>query len=193
MKIARAAALAAVLGLAGCASYSAIDGGKPVLVGNNVTVTPQINWGKAPFPGFTGTLWTEDGISLDSLMFFTGIEPGKPLIDVAGVPKNEVKVYQASMVPDDVMELLSANFGKLGYQQIRTSNLRPAAFGAAPGFRFDLTFSSADGLDMKGMAIFAQRGGKLDMILFIAPVEYYYDHYGPTVEKIFGSVQTAGN
>jgi hypothetical protein len=193
MKIARAAALAAVVGLSACASYSAIDADKAVPVGNGVAVTPQIRWGEAPFPGFTGKLWTEDGVALDSLMFFTGIEPGKPLIDASRVSKSEIRVYQASMVPDDVMELLAANFGKLGYQQVKTANLRPAPFGAAAGFRFDMTFSTQDGLEMKGEALFAQRGGKLDMILFMAPSEYYFDHFGPTVEKVFGSVQVAGN
>jgi len=92
-----------------------------------------------------------------------------------------------------VMELLAANLGKLGYQQVKTANLRPAPFGSAAGFRFDMTFSTQDGLEMKGEALFAQRDGKLDMILFMAPTEYYYDHFGPTVEKVFGSVQIAGN
>ena len=192
MRIVRAAALVSVLGLAACASYTAIDAAAPVPVGDNVLVSPQINWGKAPFPGFTGELWTEDGMRLDSLMFFTGIAPGKALIDASGVSKTEMKVYQAGMVPDDVMELLSSNFSKLGYQQVHASNLRPAPFGPVGGFRFDLTFSTVDGLNMKGMALAAQRDGKLDLILFIAPTEYYYDHYSPTVEKIFGSVQVAG-
>jgi hypothetical protein len=42
---------------------------------------------------------------------------------------------------------------------------------------------------MKGMALFAQRRKKLDVILFVAPSEYYFDQYAPTVEKIFSSVQ----
>ena len=192
MKIVRTLALASVLGLAACASYSSIDAKAPVPVGNNIMVSPQINWGKAPFPGFTGALWTEDGMRLDSLMFFTGIAPGKALIDASSVSRSEIKLYQAGMVPDDVMELLSSNFSKLGFQQVKPSNLRPAPFGSAGGFRFDLTFSTVDGLNMQGMALAAQRDGKLDLILFIAPTEYYFGHYSPTVEKIFGSVQIAG-
>jgi hypothetical protein len=193
MKIARIAALAAVLGLAACASYSAIDANKPVGVGDGVLVQPQIAWGQAPFPGFTGTLWTQDGASLDALMFFTGIEPGKPLIDASNVPREEVRVYRAGMLPDDVMELLCANLSKLGYLQVKGATLRPSPFGSVTGFRFDLTFSTGDGLNMKGEALAVQRGGKLDMILFLAPTEYYYDHFGPTVEKVFGSVQVAAN
>jgi hypothetical protein len=191
MTFVRVLALGMVLGLAACASYSAIDANTQVPVGDGVLVSPQIKWGQAPFPGFKGTLWTEDGAALDSLMFFTGIAPGKPLIDANGVDDKELKVYQAGMLPDDVMELLSTNFSKLGYQQTHAANLRPAPFGSAEGFRFDMTFTTSDGLEMKGAALFTQRGGKLDLILFIAPTEYYYDHFSPTVEKVFGSVQLA--
>jgi hypothetical protein len=188
MRLSRLAALGFVTLLAGCASYTAVNPDAPASVGDNVSVSPQIAWGQAPFPGFTGTLWTEDGAGLDSLMFFTGIEPGKPLINVNGVSKDDVRVYQANMLPDDVMELLVSNFGKLSFEQVHASNLRPSPFGGATGFRFDLAFATKDGLNMKGTALAAQRGGKLDLILYIAPSEYYYDHYVATVEKIFASV-----
>ncbi|HTQ14710.1 MAG TPA: hypothetical protein VMH86_12625 [Rhizomicrobium sp.] len=189
MRYARFATLAALLAAAGCANYSSVGANAPVQVGDNVSVLPQIQWGQAPFPGFAGTLWTEDGAALDSLMFFTGIKPGEPLINANGVSKDELRTYQAGMLPNDVMDLLATNFSKLSFQQIRTSNLRPAPFGSATGFRFDLTFSTKDGLNMRGTALAAQRGGKLDMILFIAPDEYYFGHYADTVEKIFASVQ----
>ena len=34
--------------------------------------------------------------------------------------------------------------------------------------------------------------GRLDLIVFTAPQEYYFAHYAPTVEQIFNSVQVAG-
>jgi hypothetical protein len=189
MKFARLLVIGTALLAAGCAAYTAIDASKPVTVGNKVTVTPQIAWAQAASPGVSGTVWTADGVALDALMFFTGIAPGQPLIKVSGVDKKEVRAYQAGMVPDDVMELLASNIGKLGYRQIATSNLRPAPFGKSEGFRFDLTGTTGDGLEMKGVAIFTQRGGKLDLILFIAPNEYYFGRYSETVERIFASIQ----
>ena len=189
MKSVRIFVLGAALLVAGCANFTAIDAVKPAAVGDNVTVTPQIVWAQAPRPNVSGTVWTADGMVLDALMFFTGVEPGKPLIKVSDVSKEDVRVYRADMVPNDVMELLASNFGKLNYQQIVTSNLRPAPFGQKQGFRFDLAFTTTEGLEMKGMTIFAQRGGKLDLILFIAPNEYYFGHYSETVERIFSSIQ----
>jgi hypothetical protein len=48
-----------------------------------------------------------------------------------------------------------------------------------------------DGLQVKGMVLAAQRGGRLDLIMFTAPAEYYFDRYSPTVEQVFSSVKTA--
>jgi hypothetical protein len=189
MKFIRVLVLGAAFLAAGCATYTAIDPGKAVAVGDNVTVTPQTAWASINNPAVSGKVWTADGVALDSVMFFTGVEPGTPLIKVSGVSKDEVRSYQSGMVPDDVMELLASNVSKLGYQQITTSNLRPASFGAAQGFRFDLAFTAGDGLEMKGMSIFAQRGGKLDLILFAAPNEYYFGRYSGTIENMFSTIQ----
>ncbi len=44
---------------------------------------------------------------------------------------------------------------------------------------------------MKAMVLAAQRGETLDLIMFSAPAEYYFDRYAPTVEQIFSSVRAA--
>jgi len=44
---------------------------------------------------------------------------------------------------------------------------------------------------MKGTALMAQRNKKLDLIIFVAPSEYYYDRYAPVVDRIFASVKLA--
>jgi len=191
MKTARLMVIGVAFLLSGCAAYTAIDANKPVVVGNKVSVMPQIAWAKAASPGVAATLWTADGVALDSLMFFTGIEPGQPLVSVAGVDKKEVLKYRTGMVPDDVMELLASNIEKLGYRQIATANLRPAPFGQAEGFRFDLTCTTSEGLKVKGMAIAAQRSGKLDLVLFLAPDEYYYGRYSDKIDSLFASINAA--
>ncbi len=184
--------LAALLLLYGCATpaYTDIHPSEAVAVGDGVTVTPQIEWGKATITGFSGTLWTVDGAGLDALLFFIGV-PGHPLIETKDT-KAESHVYEANMLPEDVAELTAANFGKLGYEQVKTSRLRPAPFGTAKGFRFEMAYTTAAGLEMKAMALACQRNGRLDLIVFTAPKEYYFAHYAPKVEQIFGSVQVAG-
>ena len=173
--------------LAGCASYKAVDAGKAVPIGDGVFIQPQIQWANAAGPTIDGTVWTVDGLGLNELRFMTGVAPGKPLLDITGVKNADLVHYQSNMLPDDVSELTISTLQKMGYSQAHSANLKPAPFGSAQGFGFDVS-ASRDGLDMKGMALGAQRGGKLDLIVFIAPVEYYFGRYQPTVEKIFASV-----
>ncbi len=134
-------------------------------------------------------IWTIDGVGLNELRFYTAIAPGRPLMTIPGVQFRDLGKYEGTMLADDVMNLFASTLDKAGHQQIRTAALRPAPFGAVTGFRFDFSYVTMDGLQMKGMALAAQRGGRLDYIIFTAPAEYYFDRYAPTVEQIFGSVQ----
>ena len=186
-----ASAFLLALTLAGCASYKAVDAGKPVPVGDGVFIQPQVQWANAVGPGIDGTVWTIDGLGLNELRFMTGVTSGQPLLEITGVKNADLLHYQSSMLPDDVSELTISTLQKMGYSQAHSLNLKPAPFGPAQGFSFDLS-ASREGLDMKGMALGAQRGGKLDLILFIAPVEYYLSRYQPTVAKIFSSVTLQG-
>jgi hypothetical protein len=189
--------------LAACQSF---QGEKSVYVGDGITIDPQIEWTsaagpRAAIPGLglerllflterdTSSVWTIDGLGLDELVFLTGVTAGDPLFRSQGVAPKDMVRYNTTMLPDDVMDMIAGTLGKAGDQQLRTSALRPVPFGTVTGFRFDLAYTTQDGLQMKGTALFAQRGKKLDVILFLAPSEYYYDRYAPTVEKIFSSVQ----
>jgi hypothetical protein len=175
--------------LSACATFQAVAPDKPVKVGDDVTVESQVAWANAVGTGLSGTIWTIDGLGLNELRFLTGIALGNPLIQIPGVARKDMTAYDMTMLPNDVMELLASTLGKIGNQQVRADGLRPVPFGSVQGFRFDLTFLTQDGLQMRGTAVAAQRKGKLDLILFVAPAEYYYERYAPTVEKVFASIK----
>src|SRR5258708_10003568 len=151
----------------------------------------QMLWTRAVGLGDRDTVsvWTIDGFGLDELLFFSGVAAGAPLLRIPGGAPKDMVLYNTAMLPDDVMDMIAGTLGKAGDQPLRTSALRPVPFRTVTGFPFDLAFPTEDGLQMKGMAFFAQRRKKLDVILFVAPSEYYYDQYAPTVEKIVSSVQ----
>ena len=180
--------LSSCVGMGG-AGFRTVDAGMSVSVGNNVTVDPQIVWANPFGPGISTTVWTVDGFGLNDLRFIMGIKPGSPLVRVSGLKPSELGTYSATMLPNDVMDLLASTLGKAEFQQIRTDKLRPAQFGAVQGFRFDLEYLRKSGLQMKAMVLAAQRGETLDLIMFSAPAEYYFDRYAPTVEQIFSSVR----
>jgi len=174
--------------LSACATYTAVDPNKPVTIGDGVTVDAQVAWATTSSYQ-TGTVWTIDGLRLNSLRFLTGITPGNPMMTIPGLARKDMIPYSESMLPNDVMDLVTGTLAKGGFQQVRGDNLKPAPFGSVPGFRFDVSLTTEDGLLMKGTSLIAQRGGKLDVILFLAPAEYYYDRSLPTVERIFASVR----
>lgn len=191
MKMRCLPALLVCAALGGCVSVKAVDGMAETNVGDDIMVTPQIAWAGANGVLARGasSVWTIDGFGLNEVRFFTGIVAGDPVMRIPNVDRKDLTVYSAMMLPDEIMELTAASLGKEGFGQVRTDGLRPVPFGSVTGFRFDLTFTTQDGLLMKGAALFAQRRNKLDMILYTAPAEYYFDRSMPVVEKIFTSVR----
>jgi hypothetical protein len=176
--------------LEGCASYQAVDPAKAFDVGGGVRINPQIAWVRASAPSISGTVWTVDGVGLNDLRFLTGIRKGDPLIDVVGVSRRDLSLYDPAMLPDEVAELTVSTLTKMGYTQVRADGLAPAQFGSTKGFRFNLS-ATADALEIKGLALAAQRNDRLDLILYTAPSEYFFERYSPTVEKIFQTLDVA--
>jgi hypothetical protein len=176
MRIAFAVALITGTFLSACAGINAVSTGKPFDAGDGITVQPQTAWAAQ------GQVWTVDGFALNQLRFTTGIQSGKALFGSDGA--KGVGTYSSDMLPNDVMDMVASTM------KVGTAALRPAPFGPVMGFRFDISYLN-DGLRMKGTALFAQRQGKLDLILFIAPEEYYFDHTLPAVEQVFGSIRVA--
>ncbi len=183
----RLTVMALVFLTAGCAQVTLVDADKPVMVGNGVTVMPQRQWNQIKSDHIA---WTADGPNVNNIHFLTGIKPGKPLFHVFGVDDKLLGTFDAKQLPNDIQDLVVATMGKRGYQNVRSGNLTPCAFGSGNGFCFDLDFVTADGLAMKGMTKARKQADTLDVFLFEAPGEYYYGELSPTVSKIFASAQT---
>ena len=181
-----------LLGLAvsGCAAVQPIDASKPVDIGNGVTVTPQVAWGRINLGA--GMFWTVDGAGLNELHFYTGIKSGQPIINIPGVHKDALGLYSSTMLPNDVQDLMVATLEKESFQNVRSDHLRPCPFGGATGFCFDLNFTDADGLAIRGSVIADKRADHLDVIFFMAPAEYYYDALSPTIQQLFSSIKVHG-
>jgi hypothetical protein len=188
----RVLAFAFLCGLAGCASFTGVDPGQPVTVGERVQLEPQVQWASIVDPRFHSPMWTIDGFGLDELHFFVGIADDQPLFLLDGQKPEELPHFKSGMIASDVMELVVGAMSRAGNQQVRARGLAPAPFGSAQGFRFDLTFTSADGLEMKGTALAAVRGKTLDVIVYDAPAEYYFGAHLPTVEKVLASAKPVG-
>lgn len=139
-----------------------------------------------PYIPTNPTLWTIEGVSLGRLETWAGLAPGQTLFEMDSrtppVFRPEFTGYEIAKMVADTVEI--AIYGS----DVVVSNLVSATFAGASGFRFELSYVE-NGLPMRGTAFGAVRQDKLDLMLFIAPREYYFDKYQPQVEKIFESVR----
>ena len=177
---------AAALILAGCATVELVPADKAASVGNGISVMPQRSWNKIAKNPDT---WTTQGPQIDRVRFFSGIKSGHALIEVPGMKPQQVGLFDAKMLPNDIQDLVVATLQKEGNKTIQAGDLAPCNFGAGKGFCFDLTFASPADLEMKGLVMARKQGDQLDLILFQAPAEYYFGEMSPDVQKVFASVE----
>jgi hypothetical protein len=182
--------LAVALTLNACQGFQAVNPNERVTVNSRIAVSPQVMWAKPSGVGVSDAVWTIDGFGLNELHFLLGRKPGDTMFTVRDSQRKDFPAVKKGMLPNDAMELMVNSMTRLGNNQVRASNLAPAAFGEPnAGFRFDLNYVNADGLEMRGMALGAQRSDMVDVLLFIAPNEYYFEKLRTTVDQLFLSVQ----
>ncbi len=180
-----------LLALAGCAQYSLVKS-EPQDIGDAYSVDPQMTWnkwatgnGQTWIPD-TAVAWTADGPDLESVIFYASLEKDARLFKAPG--KQDFPSFDPGMRASDVAEFVAASFAARGNANVETEGLRPAAFGALDGFRFEFSMATEHGLEVDGMALGALEDGKLHLILYNGARLHYFPEYKDEVERIFGSV-----
>lgn len=171
--------------LGACTQYSLIEPER-VEIGGAYSVDSQISWSKQVV-GKT-EIWTVDGPGLEAVQFFKGLEDGDTLYKP--LPDEDLPVFESDMRASEVMEFVVDSLSRRGAAGIEASGLRPETFGSVPGYRFDLTFQTTDGLMMRGMAFGAVIEEELQLILYTGTRTYYFDRYEDRVEDLFASIET---
>lgn len=182
----RLLAVALLTLLAGCTGGFALVGPGRTQIGNEFSVGPNRAWSQAQYG--ERHLWTINGVALEAIWFYAGIEDGEALIVDVGADE-DVPRFDADMRPNEVMELILDSLGRTGAVNVAGTGLRPAEFGSMTGYRFELTLQTQEGLMKRGMAIGTIREQKLQLIVYLAADMYYYDTYLDEAERIFSSVE----
>lgn len=185
-------AAAALCALAGCAQIVKVEPGQ-VTVKDTLTLKADIAWNRFELqfplsvaPG-ASEVWTQDGITLDALAFFVGVEQGKTLGTAIGGKK--LPVFRSTMTPGEIVELYEQMVTQDG-SAFALKRVAPGRFGGQPGFRFEHTITrKSDGVLLKGVAQGAVVKDKLYLVAFTAPAIYYYDRHLPQVEPLLASAQ----
>ena len=178
----------------GCLQISRVEN-KKVNIGGVYTVDPQIVWSE--FSGSSissnGRVLTVDGLLLQRLDLFGGIEDGEALFSELGDAKEKLPVFREDMRANEVQELVIDALAQLGYVDIQASKLRPLDFGGRSGFRFDLAMATESGLEIKGLAAGATVNDELSLILYVGTRIHYFEARRGTVEAIIGSLVFEGS
>ena len=132
-------------------------------------------------------MWTQDGLSLDTLRFFTAVPEGEPLAEIRGSNEKQVPKFRATMQPQEIVELFE-NLSVTGLNSGSTFHLDrlvPVKFLGGDGFRFDYSLTrKGDELEMKGAAFAAVRDQRLYMMVFQAPKIHYFGKWAAAAEVI---------
>ena len=190
-----AALMLALFLLAACAS----PGGVLQTAGSvdvfDLRLQSDLAWARVKDPFQHEEIWTIDGMALNSLSIFSGIETGQHVFMLSRERSSrpDGPWFRAGMRPEEIRDVVVAAMTDQKMVNITTSNLRPQTFGAASGgvegLRFDFTMASADGLIYKGSVAAAERNGKLDLLLWKAPAEYYYDRDAAAVSRMLDGMR----
>ena len=182
--------LAIVAALAGCAGIVKVGPGETV-VGNWMAVTIDSSWNQLnPAQPTPSTLWTLDGVTVDSLRFYAGLKDGDVIEpNTARAKDARPLVFKAGMHPDEIVALYQGMYSRDG-SAFMLDKLEPAEFVGAKGFRFQYTVvRKLDDVTLSGVAWAAVREGQLYAMTYTAPRLAFFPRYAPRVEKIARSAR----
>lgn len=180
-----------------CGVGPTVGPGAPVKV-KSITLSTPITWNQ--FGDTRMRIWTVDGFSLNALRVLSDIKPGETLfLEPRGRKerRGEGLLFRAGMSELEVQELFVDALKSADAVDVKASGLRPSAFGARSGFRFELSFANGaalamgtrGGLKMQGMVLAETQGDTLSFLMFLAPEEFYFGRDQAAVEQIFTSLQ----
>jgi hypothetical protein len=154
-------------------------------IGGVYTVEPGLAWSSST----TGKLemWTIDGVALENLRFFTGIADGEPLpVSRAVVIDDRRPRFRSWMTAAETSDFVAES---LYGTQFTPKNVRPAPFGRASGFRFELSYTARDGVQRDALVAAAVVQQRLHLIAYEGTALYHFARYRGEVERIIGSVR----
>lgn len=177
LRLASLAAAAALL-LAACEPYKVVEPGRQAIAdGMSVSKTkPWVQIQEPYAPDGPDRVWTLDGLGLNALLIYGGVEDGEKLLEPKGEAGERIPSFASTMDGLELSELIGASVSRAmaGGLAVETLSLAPATFMGAPGFETEFAFTGSSGLEMRGFAQGANVGGKLYLVMFVAPRMHYY-------------------
>ena len=188
--------VAALFLAAGCVpTYTLVATG--VTAVDALYVDAGSGWNKAPHGGVYGgdrknaQRWTQDGLSLNQLVFIPAVGDGEALITSAQKDA-ALPTFRKDMLANELEELARSTFVKRfgeGNAVVETSNLRPHSFGEHRGILFDVEATVTETPKYKGVAGAFVADEKLYFMYYLGATPYYYEKYRAEAERTIKSAR----
>jgi hypothetical protein len=178
--------LTVILTLSACGGGSLVTG--PFKVGSAYNVNLGKTWSSVT-PYYLNRevkYLTIDGPLLNNFYLTEGMAVGRSVVRSARKSR-PMPVVKRDMSETEMAEFVVDTVAAFGYEGVASQNLRPTKFGTVDAVRFDLTAKTDTGLEIMGTSQVALVGGKLHMMLFLAPGEHFYPTMLSEVDQVFAS------
>ena len=99
--------------------------------------------------------------------------------------------FDSAMSLLEVREFIEASIAQAGFSNVEGLKFQPATFAGRDGFRFEFTFTNADGLRSLAVASGAKVDDKFYMVMYRGAKLHYYEKYLKNVEDMIQSIELA--
>ncbi|MGJ3232952.1 MAG: hypothetical protein ACFE0P_14275 [Oceanicaulis sp.] len=116
--------------------------------------------------------------------FIAAIEPGHGLVTPGF---GDYPRWWAGTPADALDGFFTESLTALGYRNIEIAAKRPRPLGDASGVEYTLRLERPGGLKINGLALASVESETLDLFLFLAPREHYFEARRAEIEAVFNS------
>jgi hypothetical protein len=183
-------ALVLAVALAACTTITKVEGQQ--VVNHKLAVDVPAAWNRidSPWNDEPYETWTQEGMPLDHLRMWAGVQSGKalmakPTVFFRGPGEKDARVptFKAGMPPEKLASLFEELYATSGV--VRLTRIEPAVFAGQKGVRFAFTLARrSDDLVLHGMGWAAEQGGELYAATFVAPRAGFFDRLAPMAEAV---------
>ncbi|MEY2618211.1 MAG: hypothetical protein RL522_1213 [Pseudomonadota bacterium] len=192
-RAASAVLVAGIAVLAGCSTVVKIEGEQTLR--GRLTVQVGQAWNRLAATGLEQPyeVWTQEGLSLDHLRLWPGIQSGESLMAVAPSANSaktpRVPVFRAGMAPDQLAHLFELLYSADG-SAVRITRIEPVVFAGERGLRLELlVVRPHDEVHLSVAGWVAERRGELYALTYAAPRLGFFRRGLPGVEALVASAR----
>ncbi|MES2511315.1 MAG: hypothetical protein V4625_15405 [Pseudomonadota bacterium] len=181
--------------VAACTSIVKVEGDQTVR--DRMTLKLPDAWNKVQLAGNQQPfdMWTQEGLTVDTLRFWAGISSNQELIKMptASVPVGgkaaRVPTYVAGMPPDQLVNLFETMYSSDG-SIVTMSKVEPVVFAGEKGVRFEFSLvRKSDEVTLRGVGWVAVKKDQLYAATFVAPRLSFFPRLLPKAESVVKTAQ----